>query len=264
MQQVIPALEVAGLHVEVPGRVLVDDLNFAARPGDFIAILGRNGVGKTLTLHTLAGLRPADGDVALFESALDSMSRRQIAKQLALLPQSIDDLFPATVLETALVGRHPHLPALRMPDKDDLQKTDSALDQLGLGGMQDRDVATLSGGERRRLAIAQILVQEPSIYLLDEPVNHLDPQHQLDSLALFAALAATGATVIATIHDINLAQRFANRCLLLHGDGRWQLGDTESMLTSDRLAELYRVGVETVDWHGRPAFMIVDGEQPRR
>ena len=90
---------------------------------------------------------------------------------------------------------------------------------------------TLSGGERRRLAIAQVLTQTPDLYLLDEPTNHLDPQHQLDALRLFREKADDGAAVIASLHDVNLAVRFADRCLLLYGDGRWDLGSTAGFST---------------------------------
>jgi iron complex transport system ATP-binding protein len=127
----------------------------------------------------------------------------------------------------------------------------------------DRDLATLSGGERRRVTIAQILTQDPDVYLLDEPGNHLDPQHQLDVLQLFRRRSGCGKTVVASLHDANLAMRFADRCLLLFGDGRWQLGDSASILNERSLSELYSMNIETVSWRSRPLFVAAGGIRER-
>ncbi len=243
------------LCVGVAGRRLVDALDFDAARGDFLAVLGRNGTGKTLTLHTLAGLRAAEsGSILLNGIDLNASSRARIARQLALLPQHVDDIFPATVLDTALIGRHPHIGRFRWESADDIRAADAALCSVGLDGFQERDVLTLSGGERRRLAIAQVLTQAPAVYLLDEPTNHLDPQHQLDVLRVFRDAADGGAVVIASLHDVNLAVRYADRCLLLYGDGRWDLGATDTILDSARLSELYRTPMASVAWRSRELF----------
>src|SRR5210317_2001040 len=211
-------LHVSGLRVRVPGRVLVDALDMTLTGGEFIAVLGRNGSGKTLSLLTLAGLRPPDaGAIRLGGDAMDALPRQQVAKRLALLPQDTDDIFPATVLDTALIGRHPHIGRLHWESPQDYELARVSLAQVGMEELSGRDVLSLSGGERRRLAIAQILTQLPEIYLLDEPTNHLDPQHQLDTLRVFRQAADEGAGIIASVHDANMAVRFADRCLLLYG-----------------------------------------------
>jgi iron complex transport system ATP-binding protein len=254
------ALACRDLAVTVPGRRLVEGLDLELGAGDFLAVLGQNGAGKTLTMLTLAGLRaPPSGEVRLRDRPLADLKRGQVARQLALLPQSVDDAFPATVLETVLVGRHPHIAPLGWETALDRQVACRSLDRVGLSAFAGRDVATLSGGERRRAAIAQVLAQEPRVYLLDEPTNHLDPQHQLEVLQLFVEKAREGATVVASLHDVNLAARYARRCLLLYGDGRWELGPTESVLTASRLGELYAVSMEAVRWRGRDLF--VPGER---
>jgi iron complex transport system ATP-binding protein len=245
----------SSLSVAVAGRRLVDNLDVAAEGGELLAILGRNGCGKTLTLHTLAGVRDADaGRVRVNDVDVHSASRKDIALRLALLPQHVDDIFPASVLHTALIGRHPHIGRFNWESPDDLRIAETALAAVGLADFASRDVLTLSGGERRRLAIAQILTQEPRVYLLDEPTNHLDPQHQLDTLRLFRAKADTGAFVIAALHDVNLAVRYADRCLLLYGDGQWDLGDTAHILDSERLSHLYKTPMEAVGWRSRQLF----------
>jgi iron complex transport system ATP-binding protein len=250
------------LHVGVAGRALVDALELNVTSGELIAVLGKNGSGKTLTLHTLAGLRNADaGQITMNGKSLATTRRQEIARNLTLLPQHVDDIFPATVLDTAMIGRHPHIGRLSWESVDDFAVASAALDSVGLTGLSARDILTLSGGERRRLAIAQVLTQQPDIYLLDEPTNHLDPQHQLDALQLFRDKADAGAIVIASLHDVNLAVRYANRCLLLYGDGRWDLGETCEILNSDRLSELYSTPMEAVDWRSRQLF-IASGNIP--
>lgn len=252
----------SGLRVSVADRLLVDALELDVPGGELVAVLGQNGSGKTLTMHTLAGLRMADtGQITVQGKDLASTRRQDIAKNLSLLPQHVDDIFPATALDTAMVGRHPHIGRFNWESEHDFAVARAALDAVGLGGLASRDVLTLSGGERRRLAIAQVLTQQPHVYLLDEPTNHLDPQHQLDALQLFRDKADAGAVVIASLHDVNLAVRYANRCLLLYGDGRWDLGTTRDILNAERLSELYSTPMEAVDWRARQLF-IASGNVP--
>ncbi len=244
------------LTVEVAGRTLVSALEMDISRGELVAVLGQNGAGKSLTLHTLAGLRPAhSGSISLLDSDVASSKRQNLAKHLALLPQHVDDIFPATVIDTALIGRHPHIGRLSWESPEDIEVAKAALAAVDLDDLAARDVLTLSGGERRRLAIAQVLTQTPDLYLLDEPTNHLDPQHQLDALRLFREKADEGAAVIASLHDVNLAVRFADRCLLLYGGGRWDLGSTAEILDSDRLSELYSTPMEAVAWRNRELFI---------
>ena len=250
-----PRLTCDGLTVTVTGRTLVQDLSFELTGGEILAVLGRNGAGKSLTLHTLAGLRPAESGYVLFDGQDITENRQYITRHLALLPQYTDDPFPSTVLDTALIGRHPHIARLQWESIEDRRITVDALRSMDLDEMSSREVASLSGGERRRLAIAQVLTQTPQIYLLDEPTNHLDPQHQLDVLDVFTRNAKDGAGVIASLHDVNLAARYADRCLLLFGDGRWELDQTSSALTEDRLSELYNTSMEVISWRGRRLFV---------
>jgi iron complex transport system ATP-binding protein len=244
------------LSVTVPGRTLISDLTIDVMPGEFLAVLGPNGVGKSLALHTLSGIRPAQsGTVSLDGKPVGEIDRRQIAIKLALLPQYTEDIFPATVFDTAMIGRHPHIARFRWESSDDRMIALDALRQVHLEEFASRDVNTLSGGERRRLAVAQVLTQTPKIYLLDEPTNHLDPQHQLDVLQIFAQRARQKDCVVASLHDVNLAARYADRCLLLYGDGRWEVGATQDVLTGDRLTALYATAMDTVRWRDTNLFI---------
>jgi len=245
------------LGINVPGRTLVEALDIDFRGGEFVAVLGRNGSGKTLSIMTMAGLREAQGgEVTLGDVDIFSMTRAAIATKLALLPQSVDDIFPATVLDTVLIGRHPHIPRFQWETNVDRDIAFAALRQMDIADLAGRDVLTLSGGERRRLAAAQILAQSPAVYLLDEPTNHLDPQHQLDLLTVFRETVDAGACVVASLHDVNLAARFADRCLLLFGDGRWELGPVNEILSEDSLEALYGTPIETVQWRSKRLFVV--------
>lgn len=228
------------LGITAGARVLVQDLSFALEPGEFLAILGRNGCGKTLTLHALAGLsKPCSGRVLLDGLEIGQLPRRRVAQRLGLLPQDREESLAMTALESVLVGRHPHLGLWQRESADDLAIANDALARLGLAGQAGRLVPTLSGGEQRRVAMAGLLAQFPRIYLLDEPSNHLDPLHQIQVMSLFRDLAAQGASVIATLHDPTLADRFADRVLLLYGDGRHLIGPARDMLNESALSELY-------------------------
>ncbi|MBT8080719.1 MAG: ABC transporter ATP-binding protein [Gammaproteobacteria bacterium] len=248
------------LDVSVPGRLLVRGLELSIAPGNFIAVLGQNGTGKSLTLHTLAGLRPyAGGRIRLCGEDIGKTRRTTIAQHLALLPQYTEDIFPATVFDTVMIGRHPHVGRFNLESDEDRRIARAALAELDLDELSSRDVLTLSGGERRRLAIAQILTQSPQLYLLDEPTNHLDPQHQLQVLQMFRNKALQGAGVLASLHDVNLAARYADSCLLLYGDGRWELGLTADILSEDRLTELYETPIESLSWRNHQLFVATGG-----
>lgn len=251
-----PGISCSELSVSVPGRTLIDALQLEVASGEFLAVLGPNGVGKSLALHTFAGIRaPAGGRIMLSGDNIEALSRQKLARCIALLPQYTEDFFPATVFDTVMIGRHPHIGRLQWESTEDIEIARDALRAVDLSDFAERDVLTLSGGERRRLAVAQVLTQEPDIFLLDEPTNHLDPQHQLDVLKIFRRLADDGRAIVASLHDVNLAARFADRCLLLFGDGRWSVGNTSDVLDGDRLSELYHTPIESVPWRDRQLFV---------
>jgi iron complex transport system ATP-binding protein len=147
------------------------------------------------------------------------------------------------------------LPAWRWETAEDERLAHAALALVQMESFASRSTERLSGGERRRVAIASLLAQAPQIFLLDEPTNHLDPHHQIAVLELFRAQANAGRTVIATLHDPTLAARFANRVILLFGDGRWLEGPTQTTLTSAALSELYLTPIIEIDTPDRRVFV---------
>ncbi|HEY9199321.1 MAG TPA: ABC transporter ATP-binding protein [Gammaproteobacteria bacterium] len=234
-------LSIHDLTVHIGGVEVCRGLTLDFAPGQCWAILGRNGSGKTTLLHTLAGIHAQQiGEVRLDGAPMQAQSRRRIAQRLGLLPQDSRDPFPATVLETALLGRHPHSSPWAWETVEDVRLAQQSLHQVGLDGWDERDVATLSGGERRRLALATLFTQAPDILLLDEPTNHLDLHHQIALLNLLAQQAREQhKTVIMVLHDLNLAARFADHCLLLYGDGNVCAGTCDEVLETSVLERLY-------------------------
>jgi iron complex transport system ATP-binding protein len=251
-----PALSADGITIRVGARTLVERLSITLMPGEFLAVLGRNGSGKTLTLHTLAGLRaPAAGELRLQGSPLHQLGRRAIARRLGFLAQDLEDGFVTTAIESVLIGRHPHLSLWEWESDEDEQIARRSLAALEVETLAARQTDTLSGGERRRVAIAALLAQEPALFLLDEPTNHLDPHHQLVVLSQLQQLTRSGRTVIAALHDPTLAVRFADRALLLSGSGPWSFGPVREVVTAETLSELYLTRMLELEQDGRRVFV---------
>jgi iron complex transport system ATP-binding protein len=245
-----------GLATRVPGRELLRDLEATFSGGRLVALLGRNGAGKSTLLHVLAGLRrPEAGEVTVQGRPLAAWTRRELARQLGLLPQSAEDAFPGTVLDSALVGRHPYLSFWEWEGERDREIARRCLAEVDLAGLEARDVATLSGGERRRLAVAAVLAQDPQVFLLDEPVQQLDPRHQVELLQRFRSLADAGRTVVISLHDAGLAARYADDALLLAGDGDWSFGPAAAVLDECSIGRLYGVPVRELRWAGGRTFV---------
>jgi iron complex transport system ATP-binding protein len=252
---ICPVLSCVALDVAVADRRLVRDLTLTIEPGTVTCILGCNGAGKTLTLHTLAGIRaPNGGRIVIGDRHLGDWPRKVLARELGLLTQHTDDPFPSSVLESVLIGRHPHIDFWQWENEDDKNVARAALAIVGLSEFEARDIGTLSGGERRRAAIATLLAQDPKLLLLDEPINHLDPHHQIEVLRLMRARAASGRTVIMSLHDAGLATRFADHALLLFGNGDWQFGPVNETLNEDSISRLYGMRVQEVKWPGGRVF----------
>jgi len=244
-------LSVRELDVNIGSVRVAAGLGFDLASGERLAILGRNGTGKTTLLNTLAGLREAEsGSIEVCGEGYETLGSRRAAQLRGLLPQGHLDAFQSTVLETALIGRHPHLGRWDWEGREDERLAREALAAVDLAGFGAREVHTLSGGERQRLAIAALLAQQPRLYLLDEPLAHLDLNHQIAVLELLSRRAREdGVGIVMVLHDINLALRHADRALLLFGEGRTLEGPVAAVLTADSLSRLY----------GHPLREVPDG-----
>ena len=233
-------LKAQGLSVQVAAKRICQGLDIEIAPGEIWGILGPNGSGKTTLLHTLGGLLPPQaGEITLAERALADYPAKQRARLLGILFQENHAIFSQTVWDYCLAGRFPHFTSF-MENEADRQAALQALEVMQIAEKKQRNIRTLSGGEWRRLALATLLTQDPCVYLLDEPLNHLDLRHQWLLLRyLREQVRQKKIAVLMALHDINSAEQYCDRVLMVYGDGRTRLGTKEEVLTPDHLSELY-------------------------
>lgn len=221
------------------GGGILQPVNLDVRPGRVLAVLGANGAGKSSLLRLIYRFRvPDSGRVLLDGQDIHRLPARTVAQRVAAVLQEQPTDFALTVAEIVALGRAPHRRALAGPSTRDAHVVGHALERLNLLGYADRAFGTLSGGERQRVMIARALAQEPGLIVLDEPTNHLDIRHQLEVLRMVREL---GATVVASLHDLNLVQGFADDVLLLAAGVPLAFGPVADVLTPDRIGRAFGV-----------------------
>lgn len=232
-------LQLSDFNLAINDKTICRNFNWQLEPGDFCGILGVNGSGKTTLLHSLANLNTHTDGIFIKGKAITAWRRKTLAKVIGILFQNTQDDFGQSVYEFCLTGRFPHLASFTKETKTDLNIVNAALEIMGLADLKHRRLSSLSGGEKRRTAIATLLAQDPEIYLLDEPTNHLDIAYQIKVLSHFKTLTTTqNKAVILSMHDINLAAHFCNKILLLL-DNTLMIGQPQEILTQDNLRKLY-------------------------
>ncbi len=225
------------------GPLVVDGVSVCLADGALVGILGPNGSGKTTLLRLLSGTRkPTTGRVMLGEQPIDRMSRREVARRIAVVPQETELAFEYSVLEIVLMGRHPHLGVFTVEGPGDIRIAREALAATGTGHLADRPFHELSGGEKQRVVIAAALAQSAGLLLLDEPTASLDLGYQLEVSALLQRLNQDhGVTMAISTHDLNLAASICRELILMR-DGRvLATGPTSEVLTPDNVQRLYDV-----------------------
>jgi iron complex transport system ATP-binding protein len=253
-----------GLHVNqltlrVAGRVLIANLTQTFAPGEMWCIAGPNGAGKTTLIAALAGFsKAASGSISIDGRVLREWRSNDLARRRALMPQATHDAFSATVLDTVMLNRFPHLTGWGWESDADRAAAQSALDTLGLAAFASRDILSLSGGERQRVALAATLCQDAPLLLLDEPLAHLDLHHQIDCLeALSEWIGLKPRSVIFSCHDLNLARRFATHALLLDGAGHTHAGPVRDVLTPERASAAFGYPLTLIQQDGHEALVPV-------
>jgi ABC-type cobalamin/Fe3+-siderophores transport system ATPase subunit len=240
------------------GGFSLRDATVTVAPGSLTGLLGPNGCGKTTLLKLLCGvLRPHAGQVLLGEHAIESMTRRGLARRVAVVPQETHPAFDYSVLEMVLMGRHPHLGAFQLEGPADLEIARASLEATGTADLAARNYMTLSGGEKQRVIIASALAQATEFLLLDEPTASLDLGYQLEVAALLARLnRERNVTMVLATHDLNLAASLCDRLVVMRGGRVLAQGATTDVLTGEMVRQLYDVDAD-VAFHPRAGHLTV-------
>jgi len=239
MPAILEFRHVAFAHGE---RSIFKDLCFSIKPGETVALIGPNGVGKTTLLRLAAGLlRPSSGEILVRGRQLANWERRQLSCSVALVPQDLEVPFAFRVEEIVAQGRFPHLGFFGTLTAKDLAAVESAMEAVDITSMRNRIFAELSGGERQRVKVAIGLAQQPRLMLLDEPTQHLDLGRQIELMALLRRLVQRGITIVAAVHDLALVRDNCSSAILLTPDAPAIAGAVPELLRADLLEHAFAV-----------------------
>ncbi|MCH8247234.1 MAG: ABC transporter ATP-binding protein [Bacteroidetes bacterium] len=231
----------SGLTVELGKKEILHGLEFQVESGQWIGLLGPNGAGKTTLLRAMAGLLEYHGSLKLLDREIRDYRPRERAKRLALVRQTHALAFDFRVDELVLLGRSPYKSLLSVYDNSDLDRVSVALSLVDLKGFRERVMSSLSGGEQQRVFLAQALVQEADILLLDEPTTHLDVHHQYEFLYRVQEFVSEGKTVVGAFHDLELAARFSTHLLILQHGNLVASGPPELILNESLIADVFEM-----------------------
>ena len=235
-------LRVENLNFKVGKVEILKGVSFKVRENSFVGVIGHNGSGKSTMLKTIYGVnKPTGGKIFFDEHDLFQLSGRERAKKIAVLAQESGGQFDFSVQQVVEMGRYPHKDTLENYSKEDLEKVDKVLHEMKLEDYRDRSFNTLSGGEKQRVLIARLLVQESKFIILDEPTNHLDIGHQIEIMNIIKNM---GVTVLSAIHDMNIASIYCDELVAMKKGEVLLQGPTDEVLTPELLRELFHVESE--------------------
>ncbi|MDD2900974.1 MAG: ABC transporter ATP-binding protein [Syntrophales bacterium] len=254
-------IRVETLELGYGERLVLKDLNFQVKQGEFVGLLGPNGSGKSTLLHALSGLlAPRQGKIIIRDEHLGTLSSRLRAQMLAVVPQTSDVRFPFPCLEIVLMGRYPHRQRLGSLTDEDLLWALRSMRRTTTEHLQERPVTEVSGGERQRVVIARALAQDPQILLLDEATSSLDVRKKLEIFEILKFLNATqNLTVLCAMHDLNLAALYCGRLMFIRDGGIVRDGPTEEVFTPAILGQVYETPMEVIrhPGHQRPYAVML-------
>lgn len=259
-------LHIKNLYYSYKEKPVLKDINFDLVPGEILGILGPNGCGKTTLLGNLnKNFHPKGGCVMIGDTDLEDIKKKEIAREIAVIPQSNEIKFSFTVREIVSMGRMPFQQSFQGESTNDIEIIDSAIEKTGISEMANRYVNTMSGGERQKVIIARAMAQTPKILLMDEPTLHLDISAQFDVLDMIHALSRKeGLTVVIVSHDLPMIARYCDRIIMIHDHKIHSIGKTEDVLTPENMRTVFGVDAElskdskngstTVILHGSAKF----------
>ena len=240
-------IELSDVSVSFGGVDAVREVSLTVERGESIALIGPNGAGKTSVLRALCRLVAFRGEISLDGRSVLALSRRELARVIAFVPQTPVTPLELTVAEYVLLGRTPYLPYLGDESRADRLAAQRALERLELHPFAERPLGSLSGGELQRAVLARALAQDAPILLLDEPTTALDLGRQQQALELIDSLRNDGLTVVSTMHDLTLAGQYADRLVLLDRGAVVAAGSPSEVLSSANLASYYGASVHVID-----------------
>jgi iron complex transport system ATP-binding protein len=243
-------LSATDLTVRLGNATIIERASLTLRGGELTAMVGPNGAGKTTLMRALAGLLPAEGEIRVDDRGLASLSPRERARRIGYLPQGHVFHWPMPVTSIVMLGREPHADRFSTTSEADRAAVARALRATGTEAFAERPVTTLSGGERARVALARALATEAPILLADEPTASLDPRHQLVVMELLRDATRSGTAVLAIMHDLILAGRFADRVLVMDRGRIVADGKPEEALAD--IGGVFGIDVTTIAIDGRP------------
>lgn len=239
---------------------VLKEISALIRGPQVVSILGPNGVGKSTLIHCINKiLEPTGGKVFLDDVETTEYSLKDMAKRISYVPYSSSDTFPLTVVDTVLLGRHPH--AGWKTTDEDLRKVYEVLERLEISDLAMRFFNELSAGQHQKVMLARGLVQEPDVILLDEPTSNLDIRHQLGISRMLRELSRTdGILVIMISHDLNIAARYSDNIILMHEGRIFAAGSPKDVLTEENIRTVYGVESKIIDDEGRPYIVVRDDQ----
>nr|CBH38016.1 ABC transporter, ATP-binding protein [uncultured archaeon]CBH38507.1 ABC transporter, ATP-binding protein [uncultured archaeon] len=250
-------LKVKNVEFSYASVPILKDICIELAASEMLGVVGPNGAGKSTLLRCIDRiLKPQRGSILLDEREIKKMNMLELAKKLGYIPQSTSQVFPATVFDTVLLGRRPHV-GWRSGEKD-RKKVLKSLQMLNIEKFAMRDINELSGGQQQKVFIARALTQEPDVLLFDEPTSNLDIKHQLEVMEIIKSIVREKEiSAIMAIHDLNLASRYVDRIIMMNGGEIFSAGDSVSVLTPESIKQVYGVEAEVNHIHGRPYIVPI-------
>lgn len=255
-------IEVTDVGYRINGNDILNDISISINAGDFVGIIGPNGAGKSTFARLLVNvLKPTSGNIDLSGQELSGINFRELYKKIAFIPQNLDFTFPFTVIDTVLMGRMPYMGRFEFEKDYDYQLAEQALRTVGMEEFSEREVTSLSGGEKQLVALAKAIVQQTDFLVLDEPISNLDISHQLKIMSYLDAMADKGKGIVVVLHDLGFASRFCDRILVLSKGRMVDFDKPEKVLSRSLISRVFGVDAEVYRSEYSGSF-IVDPVKP--